>query len=237
VATPDSPGPPKLKSSEPIRSSASPLERARISSMPIDSPEGFFQSSGARMVVHCHRVPSGRGSGASPPPWTGEGAGQSFQSRDCFQNRPLSCPSVAVPPRPPRPPWSRSCAAGVQAVREQESRVAVDSRTAADIARVGGMASPSGGPAGGARHGVRSGAMRGPAVHRGGALCGAGRAFAAGSSARELADRCPQGVETCSAGRRSVLVRDGVSRGSEHLVRAPGRPGPRRSRAECVPNG
>ncbi|CAM5632001.1 hypothetical protein SALBM217S_00418 [Streptomyces griseoloalbus] len=69
VVTPEPPGPPKLKISEPIRSLPGPLDRTRIRARPMVSPSGSSQSSGAFSVAHSHwpRAP-GSGEGGAPPP-------------------------------------------------------------------------------------------------------------------------------------------------------------------------
>lgn len=83
MATPEPPGPPKLKMSEPMRLPGSPLAFARISAIPIVSPLGSDQSRGTFKVAHCHSAPPGRGEGALPPPWASDGAGHAFQSSFC----------------------------------------------------------------------------------------------------------------------------------------------------------
>lgn len=56
--------------------------------MPMVSPFGLLQSSGARMVAHCQVPPWGSGDGALPPPSASDGAGQSFQSSFCVARSP-----------------------------------------------------------------------------------------------------------------------------------------------------
>src|SRR5690606_30414427 len=91
MSTPEPPGPPKLNSSEPRRSS--PVAFARIRASPIVGPSGFDQSSGTFSVAHCQ--PS-LGAGSSP---------EDLQAPQSSADAPL--PSSWEPPSPepsPEPP-------------------------------------------------------------------------------------------------------------------------------------
>lgn len=128
METPEPPGPPKLNSREPMRSS--PVASARISARSMVSPSGSAQSNGALSVAHC-QSPSGAGESEVP---LQRPQSSCWEARDsgtpdgaAADGRPLLVPpsSLSSPDEPPLQPAVSSAAAAVTAVHRTRRVIAL----------------------------------------------------------------------------------------------------------------
>ncbi len=129
IETPEPPGPPKLNSREPMRSS--PVASDRIRARSIVSPSGSAQSSGALSVAH-RQSPSGAGESAvsSQRPQSSCWEASAFGTPDgaaAVGAAPLRPPSsLSFPDEPPLQPAmcirDRQCGGGRQGRPPNETR-------------------------------------------------------------------------------------------------------------------